>query len=190
MYLEPIFSTPIWSEKLNLNTSSIESYSYDLRKKDSGRIISNHGGWQSSDLYNLDNTPLQNLINDTKKLLKICFETLQVSKEPIIDNTWININPPGSFNKSHIHGNNSFLSAVYYVKAEKNCGNIYFDRGSKEEYILSNFIPEGMNVFNSSRWQYKAEENKLIIFPSWLSHSVGINNSNSDRISIALNIRL
>jgi uncharacterized protein (TIGR02466 family) len=190
MYLEPVFSTPIWSEILNLDLSKIEEYSYDLQKKDTGKVVSNHGGWQSSDLYDLDKTPLEPVINNTRKLLNVCFQTLEVPKIPVIDNAWININPPGSFNKPHIHGNNCFLSVVFYVKAKENCGNIFFERGSLEEYILSNFSPNGMNPFNSSRWQYPARENQIIIFPSWVSHSVGINESDTDRISIALNVKV
>lgn len=190
MYLEPVFSTPIWSENLNLDLSNIEKYAYELRDNDAGRTISNYGGWQSSDLFDLEDTPLQPLINNTKKLLKVCFRTLEVPNDPVIDNTWININPPGSFNKAHIHGNNCFLSVVFYVKAKENCGNIFFDRGPLQEYILSNFVPNGMNTFNSSRWQYKSVENQIIIFPSWISHSVGVNESDNDRISIALNVKV
>ena len=65
-----------------------------------------------------------------------------------------------------------------------------FDRGSLQEYILSNFVPDGRNTFNSSRWQYQSKENQVIIFPSWISHSVGVNESDSDRISIALNVKI
>lgn len=190
MYLEPVFSTPIWSEQLELDLSSLERYAYSLQEKDSGRVISNHGGWQSSDIVDFDNTPIEPLINNTRKLLKVCFQTLEVPKIPVIDNAWVNINPPGSFNKPHIHGNNCFLAVVFYVKAASNSGNIFFDRGSLQEYILSNFVPEGMNTFNSCRWQYPSKENQVIIFPSWISHSVGINESDSDRISIALNVKV
>jgi uncharacterized protein (TIGR02466 family) len=190
MYLEPVFSTPIWSEQLNLDLPSLERYAYNLQEKDSGRVISNHGGWQSSDIFEFDNTPIEPLINNIRKLLKVCFQTLEVPNIPVIDNAWVNINPPGSFNKPHIHGNNCFLAVVFYVKASNDSGSIFFDRGSLQEYILSNFVPDGRNTFNSSRWQYQSKENQVIIFPSWISHSVGVNESDSDRISIALNVKI
>jgi uncharacterized protein (TIGR02466 family) len=36
---------------------------------------------------------------------------------------WANINPPGGFNRTHIHPN-SLWSGVYYVKTPKNCGHL------------------------------------------------------------------
>jgi uncharacterized protein (TIGR02466 family) len=36
---------------------------------------------------------------------------------------WANINPPGGFNRAHIHPN-SLWSGVYYVKTPKNCGHL------------------------------------------------------------------
>jgi len=192
MFIEPIFSTPIWSEILNLNLDEIESFAYEEKDKDCGKQVSNQGGWQSKDYYlnDLENTPLAPLINNVRKLLPICCQTLEVSKTPKIDNVWININPPGSYNKPHIHGNNCFLSACFYIKTPENCGGIYFDRGSLQEYILSNFVSGGTNSFSSSRWFYTPVPNQIIIFPAWLSHSVEVNNSNEDRISIALNVKV
>lgn len=192
MYLEPIFSTPIWSEILNHDTKKIESYIRSIQIEDSGRVVSNEGGWQSNDFYEDDikDTPIMPVVNNIKKLLRLCFQTLEVPHVPKIDNFWMNINPPGSYNKPHIHGNNCFLSICYYVNAPENCGDLYFDRGPQQEYIISNFVPRGTNTFNSSRWAYKPESNKIIIFPSWLSHHVGINRSEQDRISIAFNIKI
>ena len=192
MYLEPIFSTPIWSEVLNHNTKEIELYIRSIQSSQTGRVISNEGGWQSNDLYEVDtaNTPIAPVVSDIKKLLRVCFQTLEVPHIPRLENFWFNINPPNSYNKPHIHGNNCFLSVCYYVTAPENCGDLYFDRGPHQEYILTNFIPIGTNTFNSQRWAYQAEANKVIIFPAWISHHVGINKSEQDRISIAFNVKI
>ena len=42
-----------------------------------------------------------------------------------ITSMWSIINRSGAKNSRHIHGNN-FISAAYYVRAPKNCGDIVF----------------------------------------------------------------
>ena len=39
---------------------------------------------------------------------------------------WANINPPGGYNRPHIHPNSHF-SGVYYIKATKDSGDIVFN---------------------------------------------------------------
>jgi uncharacterized protein (TIGR02466 family) len=36
---------------------------------------------------------------------------------------WANINPPGGYNRPHMHPN-SLWSGVYYIKTPKNCGHL------------------------------------------------------------------
>ena len=45
-------------------------------------------------------------------------------------------------------------------------------------------------IYNSTRHFLKSKVNRMILFPSWLSHFVPINYSKSDRISIAFNAML
>ena len=45
-------------------------------------------------------------------------------------------------------------------------------------------------IYNSTRHSLPARVNRMILFPSWLSHFVPINYSKSDRISIAFNAML
>ena len=49
-----------------------------------------------------------------------------LAREPIIGNMWANINPPGGYNRPHIHPNSHF-SGVYYIKATKDSGEIVFN---------------------------------------------------------------
>ena len=39
-------------------------------------------------------------------------------------NMWANINPPGGYNRPHVHPNSHF-SGVYYIKAPKNSGKLF-----------------------------------------------------------------
>ena len=49
-------------------------------------------------------------------------------------------------------------------------------------------VIEKKNELNSSGFSIKAEEGNLLIFPSYLYHSVGKNLSSEDRIVISFNV--
>jgi hypothetical protein len=106
-------------------------------------------------------------------------------------NGWVNINRPGAFlhNKPpHLH-THYFMSAVYYVTAPKNGGNLTFVAPfTGLEYTVPRGAIGNDTVYNSSRWSIEPEEGKLIIFPSWLLHYVNDNRSQEDRVSMAFNI--
>lgn len=100
---------------------------------------------------------------------------------------WVNINGYGHFNKIHNHNphHGNMLSGVLYVKTPKNCGKIKFydprpniDTAPDMEYY------EDMN----NQYEITVKPNLLLLFPAWLQHDVGINESNEERISISFNI--
>jgi uncharacterized protein (TIGR02466 family) len=103
-------------------------------------------------------------------------------------NMWININYKNSSNRVHIH-HNSILSGVYYLKCPENCGDLVFPRNYSESFIIDSIgsIKED-NTFNHRSISYRPEENKLLLFPSWVPHEVTNNNSEEERISISFNL--
>ena len=58
MFLDEIFPTPIWGWDLDLDVDSIKHWCYSTMKEDTGRVISNVGGWQSNDYREFGHTPL------------------------------------------------------------------------------------------------------------------------------------
>ena len=101
-----------------------------------------------------------------------------------IQNIWLNVNGPGSYNHLHNHAG-SILSGVYYVKATPEQGNIFFERGDNAEYFLPPM--EKPNYFTSTATTYKSMTDAIYIFPGWLKHSVQPNLTQDDRISISFN---
>ena len=97
---------------------------------------------------------------------------------------------PGGSTHSHTHSN-SLFSGVLYLKAAEKTGQISFHKYKKYLDISSPTLTLGFtkwNIFNSDKWSITPNENQIIIFPSNLMHSVEINNSNEDRVSIAFNV--
>jgi hypothetical protein len=99
----------------------------------------------------------------------ILFEALSHSLNPYPP-FWFNIAKPNEKTGLHDHAHLSKLSAVTYLQAEPDSGNLYF----REE--------------GSADLSIKPEIGKIIIFPPHLRHGVKQNCSSSDRISFAFNL--
>lgn len=100
-----------------------------------------------------------------------------------ITQSWINVNKPGHSHHIHKHPN-SFISGVYYIKAKKSVHSITFSREMADPILFPSKI---YNKFNSTEWTYPVESGDLILFPSYLNHSVSSNLDTDDRISLGFN---
>tara|TARA_R110000744_G_scaffold20777_2_gene54338 strand:- start:416 stop:1027 length:612 start_codon:yes stop_codon:yes gene_type:complete len=83
----------------------------------------------------------------------------------------------------HTHAN-SMLSAVYYWNNENN-NKIYFENHNKSAWLVEHNKP---NIYNTSGWWLEAENDLLVVFPSELSHKVGINQGTQIRNCLAINL--
>lgn len=99
---------------------------------------------------------------------------------------WANMGPPGAAHKLHSHANN-FLSCVYYVSAEKGANTINFHDPRLQNQVVIPVVTE-RTVENAETVNMNVEEGMLLLFPSWLPHSVDPNESSALRISVSFNI--
>ena len=109
-------------------------------------------------------------------------------QEVKIKSMWAIINEKGAFNQRHHHGN-SDLSAAYYVSAKQDCGDIVF-YDPRPAPVFKHPISRKPNILNASINSIKPEEGLLVLFPSYLEHSVNQNLSKEKRIVISFNISL
>lgn len=185
MHTELWFPSVVWSSVVHVvDNADVKRYAYDRMKTDRGRVISNYGGWQSADLLSGECASIDKLVELLDKEMNEC--AVQVGLPELeINNIWININPPGSYNHLHNHVG-SVLSGVYYVDSTEQHGGIQFERNDSAEY----HIPENVRketYYTCTRASYAGKTNGLYIFPGWLKHSVQGNRANTDRISISFN---
>ena len=104
-----------------------------------------------------------------------------------ITNFWINRNNKGSFNRTHIHPG-GHLSAVYYVKAPKNCVDIIFSNPNIAS-VMQGFDKLGDPEFQSEV-SVKPEAGTFILFPAYMPHEVQPNQSDEERISASFNVQV
>ena len=191
-----LFPVPIFHYKIeNYKEINKELINYILRlkKKDKiGNNRSNIGGWHSPnfDLVK-EETPI-NFINKFKDFLKNIiineFDWEYLPNKQRIVAMWAIINKKNSFNIMHNH-QNCYLSAAYYVKKPERSGDIsFFDPVEPKTY---RYPEKEKGTFHSNQVvTLRPEEGDLLIFPSYLYHSVEPNLSDEDRIVISFNIDL
>lgn len=109
-----------------------------------------------------------------------------VHSELQITGFWANISAPGAAHKQHTHPNN-YLSGVYYLQADPGATQITFDDPRPQTNIISPVTRE-ITAENAGQIHLGIQEGMLVMFPSWLGHSVAVNQSSRERISIAINV--
>ena len=188
------FPQPVFHYQLDdykKHNAELSKYIYNLHKLDpEGVARSNQGGWHSKpfNLKEKESAPfkffisIQMYVADTFKEYGWKYEPGKVN----LTEMWAIINKKNNFNLEHTHPNN-YLSAAYYVKAPENCGSFKVSNPnliSRERVTTSNRKTD----LNQNIAHIKPNEGDLLLFPAYLPHSVGINESNEDRIVISFNI--
>ena len=188
------FSTPIWSAKIaNYKDVNEELLNYisNLREQNpEGIRKSNTNGWHSKD-FDLNNKTPKKFIYAVSSNINTAFNDMDwdIEKQIIkIKSIWAIINEKGAYNDRHHHGN-SALSAAYYVRAPKDCGDIVF-YDPRPAPVFSHPIAKKPNILNATVNSITPDEGLLVLFPSYLDHSVKPNQSSNQRIVISFNVNL
>ena len=187
-----LFPTPVWTLQLeNFENINREIYTFVKRvqaQDEKGIIKSNNKGWHSKD-FNLNDTDPKKFINNISPSIEKVMKDMnwETNKQTIkISNMWAIINKGGSTNSRHQHGN-STISGAYYVRAPENCGDIvFYDPRPAPVFYYPTAVSS--NLLNAQVNSITPKEGALILFPSYLDHSVNENLSNNERIVISFNI--
>lgn len=188
------FSTPIWTSKIDdydkVNEEML-NFIINLQKKDSTGIVkSNFKGWHSKD-FDLKDKCLTKFVTAIKKNINTSLNDMNWdldSQSVKIANMWAIINEKGALNQKH-HHSNSDISAAYYVSAHDDCGDIVF-YDPRPARVYRHPIAKSPNKLNATINSVKPEPGLLVLFPSYLEHSVNPNLSNKKRIVISFNLSL
>ena len=165
----------------------------DLKIRDSaGRRRSNQLGWQSN---NLDyGVPV--VQGFCGLILERCQAygcglgwALRDELKLVMKECWANVNERYAYNQPHTHAN-ALLSGVYYVQVPVgSCGHLVLLDPRSQPWVLQPEYAE-RNIANMPMHRLPPEEGRLVLFPSWLEHSVEQNLSDGERISISFNVDL
>ena len=113
------------------------------------------------------------------------FLQLDVDGETITG-CWLNSSPGGTRHADHTHPNN-YLSGVYYVQTPPGAGNIAFYDPRPQAHVIA--PPMKRPTPNTgSVMTVPVQAGRLVLFHSWLRHSVETNKGQGERVSLAFNV--
>ena len=181
-----VFPTPVYKVERDLSITPSEEKEIEKIIKEG--MQKNKGNVSSQNFY-IFNSKFKEIKQFCEEQIQIYVEQIIFPKEDLdfyITQSWLNITNPGGFHHIHSH-QNSIISGVFYISTEEN-DKITFEDPNYRIKQLIKFESKEYNVWNSSSWHVPSIINELILFPSWLEHSVEPNEkATTDRISIAFN---
>ena len=162
----------------------------EQNKDQKGINKSNVKGWHSKDFDLKENEPRKFIDFISPSIEQVMTDmNWEKEKQKIkISNMWAIVNKGGSTNLRHQHGN-STVSGAYYVRAPEDCGEIvFYDPRPAPIYSYPKAISS--NLLNAQVNGISPKEGALVLFPSYVDHSVNENKSNEERIVISFNITI
>lgn len=143
-------------------------------------------GWQSGQaLHEIEEFhEFVACVNDATKsilrFLRIGYDTSEIT------GCWANVLARGASHRAHSHPNN-FLSGVYYVRTYPGTDAINFHDPRVQTGIIRPPVTD-LTAENTDQVVVRVKNGTLLMFPSYLEHSVDSNASEHERISISFNV--
>ena len=139
---------------------------------------------QSDDTFILDKPELSRVRQFIEsKLKEYAFNVMGSDSEMVITQSWLNKSSNGEYHHEHKHPN-SMISGVWYPQIHEQLPPIEFKTDIQRDVALS---LKKYNHYNSASFILPLRKGELILFPSHLRHSVPINQSDEERISLSFN---
>lgn len=199
-----LFATPVLkvrppqAEELNVPLlASIEAQ----RRKNAGIDRPNLGGWHSdTDMTAWGGKPAKTLADIAVSAVgPLMIDVARAGKREFnwVVEMWANVNRPGDGNQMHCHPA-AYWSGVYYpdpggAELEHGGGELLLEDPryplaymTVPELLMKTADGEAMH----SQVVVRPEKGLLVLFPSWLRHSVRPHRGDRNRVSIALNLSL
>ena len=199
-----LFSTPILKARVPdaeaLNATLIAAIG---EQREAGRGIdrSNFGGWHSeTDMTHWGGEAARGLGMFAVEVVSPHMANIAAGGKRSFEwgiDMWANVNGPGAANQLHCHPG-AFWSGAYYVDAggadiEGHGGEILFE---DPRYPMAYSTVADMVLRDAdgkpvrSQFAIRPEAGMLVLFPSWLRHSVRPHGGDRERVSVAINLSL
>lgn len=180
-----LFTTPVWTVENSIQQGDLDNlkeFCYSAADRwPLLKSVSKRGGKNSQPL-NFNNPLLLKFINSSlQKVLAI----YKPSVELVLEKYWININTPGAYNVRHTHPR-SVLAGTLYIQVPENSGDLVLYNMNAAQIFAA--YSNTYKQYNFTEYRIKPRPGLFVAFPGWLDHSVDINQTQEDRLSISMNI--
>ena len=192
MNLMPIYSTPLWQseypefeEHKELFLTAVKEFREQNPTKETPR--SNVTGYQSVSTLQLvgEFRPLYEYI--CQMAYKAVADLDFVDCDIALTEAWLNVNGSRQcMNSEHVHGD--VFSGVFYLQSPEGSGKLSLVNPGINRMWKGCQLVSQKNQFTGESIRIEPIEGNIILFPSYLPHSVETNDHDEERISISFNI--
>lgn len=143
-------------------------------------------GWQSGQALH-EREDFRELVSCVHRGITSILRFLRIGCDAFeVTACWATVLAQGAVHKIHSHPNN-FLSGVYYVRTRPGADTINFHDPRRQTSIIRPPVVE-LTADNTDQVVVKVRNGTLLMFPSFLEHSVDANVSEEERISVSFNV--
>ena len=186
----PIYSVPIWQSEYpefedhkEIFLSAIKDY----KNENPSIKKSNIAGYHSPEtLHGVEEfRPLFEYICQLG--MKAVADLNFVECDVALTSAWLNINDTRQcMNSEHIHGD--VFSGVFYLSAPEESGKLVLQNPAINHMWSGCALTSQKNEFTGESIRIEPIDGNIILFPSYLPHSVETNNHDEARIAISFNL--
>jgi len=192
MNLMSIYSVPLWQseypefeEHKEIFLRAVKEYKEENPTRETAK--SNVAGYQSpSTLHHVaELRPLLEYICQMgfKAVADLDFVDCDIA----LTEAWLNINDSRQcMNSEHVHG--EVFSGVFYLSAPDESGKLVIQNPGINKMWKGCSLTSQKNQFTGESIRIEPVEGNIILFPSYIPHSVETNNHDEERISISFNL--
>jgi len=152
-----------------------------------GRISKNDYILEEKECKDLKKFILEEIEKFARDIMVWEFEKFQILQ------SWVSIKSSHEMHGSHYHPNSVLSAVFFYDDCDDSAAHIVFHRPDVITQLMTSFAPayaedkKNNSIFPWTSYNVFPKKNRLIIFPSWLNHSVNRNETFKDRKSLAVN---
>ena len=156
-------------------------------KKSINRNRSNIAGYQSPNTLQHEESlrPIFEFV--CQMAFKACADLDFVECDIALTEAWLNINDSRQcMNSQHVHGD--VFSGVFYLNAPTGSGKLSIVNPGINRMWGGASLTQQKNQYTGESIRIEPVEGSIILFPSYIPHSVETNDHDEERISISFNI--
>ncbi len=184
-----MFPTLVWKLQIEPGLREALDARIDAALKDMRRgspPLKRGQGWQSGQALH-EREDFRDLVGCIDRGVKSILTFLRIGHDVFrITGCWATVLSTGASHRMHSHPNN-FLSGVYYLHTHAGADTINFHDPRRQTGIIRPPVVE-LTAENTDQVVVKVRSGTLLLFPSFLEHSVDANTSDQERISVSFNV--
>jgi uncharacterized protein (TIGR02466 family) len=187
-----IYSVPLWQseypefdEHKEIFLNAIKTFKEENPTKEIPR--SNVAGYQSPETLHhvAELRPLFEYI--CQMAFRAAADLDFIECDIALTSAWLNVNDSRQcMNSEHVHGD--VFSGVFYLQAPEGSGKLSLVNPGINRMWDGCKLVNQKNQFTGESIRIEPVEGNIILFPSYLPHSVETNNHDEERISISFNV--